>query len=47
MVQHTKTIRRQEPTNGLNVFDHFVVLALKGLNYLGIVAKFRLQKERI
>ena len=31
MVKHTQTIRRQEPTNCLNVFDHFVGLALKGL----------------
>ena len=29
---HTQTIRRQQPTNCLSVFDHFVTLALKGLN---------------
>ena len=28
---NTQTIRRQEPTNYLSVFDHFVGLALKGL----------------
>ena len=38
MVKHTKTIRRLLPTNYLSVFDHFVGLALNGLdrkkNYL-------------
>ena len=29
MVKHTQTIRRQQPTNCLSVFDHFVGLALK------------------
>ena len=33
MVKHTQTIR-QQPTNCLNVFDHFVVLALKGFKTL-------------
>ena len=32
MVKHTQTIRRQKLTNCLSVFDHFVKLALKGLN---------------
>ena len=32
MVKHTQTIRRQEPTNCLSVFDFFVGLALKGFN---------------
>ena len=32
MVKHTQTIRRQQPTNCLSVFDHFVEFALKGLN---------------
>ena len=32
MVKHTPTIRPQEPTNCLSVFDHFVGLALKELN---------------
>ena len=32
MVKHIQTIRRQQPTNCLSVFDHFVGLALKGLN---------------
>ena len=31
MVKHSQTIRRQKPTNCLNVFDHFVGLALKWL----------------
>ena len=31
MVKHTQTIRRQEPTNCLSVFDQFMGLALKGL----------------
>ena len=31
MVKHTQTIHRQQPTNCLSVFDHFVGLALKGL----------------
>ena len=34
MVKNTKTIRRQKPTNCLSVFDHFLVLALKGVNTL-------------
>ena len=32
MDKHAQTIRRQQPTNYLSVFDHFVELALKGLN---------------
>ena len=31
MVKHTQTIRQQQPTNCLSVFDYFVGLALKGL----------------
>ena len=31
IVKHTHTIRRQEPTNCLSVFDHFVGLALEVL----------------
>ena len=31
MVKRTQTIRRQQPTNCLNVFDHFWWLVLKGL----------------
>ena len=34
MVKHTQTIRRQQPTNCLSVFDHFVKLASKGLNVI-------------
>ena len=35
MVKHIQTIRRQKqkPTNFLSVFDHFVGLVPKGLNY--------------
>ena len=33
MAKHNQIIRWQEPTNCLNVFHHFVGLALKGLNY--------------
>ena len=32
MVKHIQTIRQQQPTNCLNVFDNFVGLACKGLN---------------
>ena len=35
MVKHTQTICLQQPTNCLSGFDHFVRLALKGLNLLG------------
>ena len=41
MVRHTQTICRQQPTNCLSVFDHFLGLALEGLkdhslkNYVG------------
>ena len=31
-VQHTQTIRRQQPTNCFRVSDHFAGLALKELN---------------
>ena len=31
MVRHTQTIRRQQPTNCLSMFDHFVGFAVKGL----------------
>ena len=31
MVKHSKTIRRQKPTNCFSVFDHFWGLALEGL----------------
>ena len=31
MVKHTQTIRQQQPTNCLSVFDHFMGLALEGL----------------
>ena len=31
MVKHTQTIRRQQPTNRLSVFDDFATLVLIGL----------------
>ena len=50
MVKHTQTVRRQ--TNCLNVFDHFLILALEGLtlysnDYLNIgAAELRQSKTR-
>ena len=35
MVKQTQTIRWQQPTNCLSVFEHFVKLALKGLTRTG------------
>ena len=31
MIKHTQRIRRQQSTDCLSVFDHFMGLALKGL----------------
>ena len=31
MVKYTQTVRQQQPTSCLVLFDHFVGLALKGL----------------
>ena len=36
MVKHTQTVRRKQPKNCLNVFDHFVRLALI---YLPVLVK--------
>ena len=36
MVKHTQTIRWQQPTNYLSVFDYFVNFALKGLKSDGV-----------
>ena len=33
MVKHTQTVRWEQQTNCLSVFEHFVGLALKGLNW--------------
>ena len=33
MVKHTQTIRGQQPTNCLSVFDHFMGLMSKGLKF--------------
>ena len=42
MVKHTQKILRQQPTNCLRVFNHFVGLVVKGLipisAYIDIVA---------
>ena len=35
MVKHTQTIRQLQPTNCLNVFDHFVGLALNPFHATG------------
>ena len=45
MIKHTQTIRQQQPTNCLSVFDHFVGLALKGLNILIQVLKTAFAKR--
>ena len=40
MVKHTQTIRWQQPTHCLSVFDHFLWLALKGLKYNAFSVRF-------
>ena len=50
MVKPTQTNLRQQPTNCLSVFDHFVELALKGLKRLYFsraVFLFEIQKNQI
>ena len=44
MVKHTQTIRRQKPTNCLNVFDHLVGLALRGLTIEIFTIKLRVKQ---
>ena len=44
MVKHTQTTSRLLPTNCLRVFDHFVVLALKGL-YTSVFGKLGVQNN--
>ena len=34
MVKYNQTIRQQQPTNCLSVFDHFVWLLFKGLRFM-------------
>ena len=46
MVKHTQTIRPQEPTNCLNVFDYFVGLALKGLTEINKNTKVGRKKTK-
>ena len=50
MVIHTQSIRRQQPTNCLNVLDHFVRLRLKGLKEFKLINFYSLcnhQRERM
>ena len=42
MVKHTQTIRWQQPTSCLRVFDHFMGLAFKGLR-LDFTNKFKFE----
>ena len=44
MVKHTQKIRRQKPTNCLNVFDLLVGLALKGLAIETFKIKLRVKQ---
>ena len=37
MVKHTQKIRRQQPTNCLSVFDHFLGLAVKQLTSMAML----------
>ena len=39
MVKHTQTIHRQKPTNCLSIFDNFVGLPFKGLNWYKTLMK--------
>ena len=39
MVKHTQTIHRQKPTNCLSMFDNFVGLPFKGLNWYKTLMK--------
>ena len=43
MVKHTKTIRRQYPTNCLSVFDHFVELTLNESEFIELQMKVRIE----
>ena len=45
MVKDTQTIRWQEPTNCLSVFDHFVELVLKAL--IGLTLKCLVSTKRL
>ena len=48
MVKHTQTIRRQDATNCLNVFDNFVGLALQELtSSLANVSENRTARQNI
>ena len=44
MIKHVQTIRRQQLTNCLSVFEHFVWLALKGLKQLVVVVALTFSK---
>ena len=41
MVKHTQTIRQQQPTNCLRMFDHFVELAFERLMGLRNACRIR------
>ena len=45
MVKDTQTIRWQEPTSCLSVFDHFVELVLKAL--IGLTLKCLVSTKRL
>ena len=48
MVKHSQTIRRQDATNCLNVFENFVGLALQGLtSSLANVSENRTARQNI
>ena len=47
MAKLTQAIRRQKPTNYLSVFDHFVGLALKGLNSFRLMLLFYTPKNKV
>ena len=47
MVKHTQTIRRLHATNCLSLFDHFAVLALKGLNNQYSISVFSSNQDQL
>ena len=47
MVKHTQVIRRQQPSNCLSMFDHFVGLAFKGLRNNSMEKPVNLRKIRL
>ena len=47
MVKHTQVIRRQQPSNCLSMFDHFVGLAFKGLRNNSMEKPVNFRKIRL